>query len=551
MSIARHHTEWLSLVEVSGPFLSLPVLMQVFPQGLDAHEAEVARQLRLAFEEWEAEQTTRAIHRAWVLFVLKEVLQFPDEVIAEGQAIPAGMEARMAEHGETLRPDLAIVTPHETSRNTNSPLEGGQGGVHLLIQILPPTQDLEKPLTGKHWKASPATRMMELLHAANVPLGLVTNGEHWMLVNAPRGETTGFAAWYASLWIEEKITLRAFRSLLAVHRFFGVADNETLKAMLVESAQNQQDVTDQLGYQVRRAVEVLVQTFDRIDQDSGRKLLQGIDEKQLYNAALTVMMRLVFLFSAEERDLLLLGDPFYDQNYAVSTLRESLREMADQHGEELLERCFDAWSRLLATFRVVYGGVGHDAMRLPPYGGHLFDPDRYPFLEGRQKRIEDAQFPSREGQGVGKKGSKQRKTQEPTPNPSQKGNLAAAPLKIDNRTVLHLLESLQMLQVKLPGGGPAEARRLSFRSLDIEQIGHVYEGLLDHTAKRTKHPIVGLRGTKNKEPEILLQELERLKRNLHSPGPPQGGNSDGISPDNSSLEGAGGCFPNMKTWMPC
>ena len=45
---------------------------------------------------------------------------------------------------------------------------------------------------------------------------------------------------------------------------------------------------------------------------------------------------------------------------------------------------FDAWSRLLATFRAVYGGVQHEAMRLPPYGGSLFDPDRFPFLEGRK-----------------------------------------------------------------------------------------------------------------------------------------------------------------------
>jgi hypothetical protein len=27
MSIARHHAEWLSLLDVSGPFLSLPVLL--------------------------------------------------------------------------------------------------------------------------------------------------------------------------------------------------------------------------------------------------------------------------------------------------------------------------------------------------------------------------------------------------------------------------------------------------------------------------------------------------------------------------------------------
>ena len=37
MSITRDHNEWLSLVPISGPFLSLPVLAQAFPQGLDAH----------------------------------------------------------------------------------------------------------------------------------------------------------------------------------------------------------------------------------------------------------------------------------------------------------------------------------------------------------------------------------------------------------------------------------------------------------------------------------------------------------------------------------
>ena len=66
--------------------------------------------------------------------------------------------------------------------------------------------------------------------------------------------------------------------------------------------------------------------------------------ERLYEAALTVMMRLVFLFSAEEKELLRLGDPLYDQHYAVSTLRAQLREAADQHGEEVLERRIDACS---------------------------------------------------------------------------------------------------------------------------------------------------------------------------------------------------------------
>ena len=77
---------------------------------------------------------------------------------------------------------------------------------------------------------------------------------------------------------------------------------------------------------------MLVRTLDRLDKDNQRALLHNIGEGELYEAALTVMMRLVFLFSAEERELLRLGDELYDQNYAVSTLRTQLREAADQHG---------------------------------------------------------------------------------------------------------------------------------------------------------------------------------------------------------------------------
>ena len=481
MSIARHHAEWLSLVEASGPFVSMPVLLKAFPQGLDAHDSDVMQQVRLAHAEWSASQNPgqqgtspdKGIHGAWVAFVLRAVLGFPDEVLlggdaGGGQAIPAGLAVTVAEQGETLRPDWVIGQ------------EMGKGqGARMLVQVYAPGQDLNKAVRGSRWAASAATRMMELLHGSGVRLGLVTNGEHWLLVNAPKGEATGYISWYATLWQEEKLTLRAFRSLLGVERFFGVDESETIEALLAESVNSQQEVTDQLGFQVREAVEVLVQSIDRADQDRNRELLAGVPEGRLYEAALTVMMRLVFLFSAEERGLLLLGDPVYDQFYAVSTLRESLREQADQSGEEILERRYDAWCRLLAIFRAVYGGIGHEALRLPAYGGTLFDPDRFAFLEGR---------------ALG----------------SSWQQVEARPIEINNRTVLHLLEALQLLEVQMPGGGGKVSRKISFRALDIEQIGHVYEGLLDHTAVRASEPILGLVGTKNKEPEVGLGVLEQL-----------------------------------------
>jgi hypothetical protein len=471
MSVARHHADWLSLLEISGPFVSMPVLMRVFPQGLDPRAPEQARQLRLAYEEWQDNLSGPGKQHGWINQVLTQLLNFPADLIAEGQSLPPGLSAAMPEYGETLRPDLALVGPKGTD---------AAGKSQLLVSIYPTDQSLDRPVAGKHWKATPATRMMELLHASDVPLGLVTNGEQWMLVFAPRGETTGFTSWYATLWIEEPLTLRAFHSLLSINRFFGVTASETLSALLKESAQDQQEVTNQLGDQVRDAVEVLIQAFDRLDHESGRTLLKGVEEKTLYDAALTIMMRLVFLFSAEERGLLHLGRPIYDNNYAVSTLREQLQEVADRGGEEVLERRFDAWARLLSSFRAVHGGVQHQDLLLPAYGGSLFDPDRYPFLEGRLP------------------GTDWRITN-------------AEPLAINNRVALHLLKSLQMLQVRVPGGGPAEARRISFRALDIEQIGHIYEGLLDHSASRATVTVLGLIGTrKNSTPNITLSDLEKL-----------------------------------------
>lgn len=475
MSIARHHAEWLFLVPASGPFLSLPVLTEAFNTGLEPHDSEHMRLLRQEYGNWresfEKRKADPVPHHRWIKFVLSATLGFDERVLAEGQAIPQTLQVEVPEHHELLRPSIVVNDPAD-----NKP--------RMLVQVYPRSQELSSYVANSPWKASPDTRMTDLLHATGVRLGLVTNGDHWMLVNAPKGETTGYASWYGETWLDEPITLRAFRTLLSAHRFYGEPD-KTLEALLAKSASNQQEVTDQLGYQVRRAVEVLIHEIAKIEHEPEidadlKKLVAAIPEAELYESALTVMMRLVFLFCAEERELIPSKPfPVYEQNYSVSTISKQLRELADQHGEELLERRYDAWPRLLAAFRSVYGGLKHDDVHIPAYGGSLFNPDRFPFLEGRKR-------------GTSWK------------------NAEASPLPVNNRTVLHLLEALQLLQVKVSGGGPAEARRLSFRALDIEQIGHVYEGLLDHTAKRASEPFIGLAGTRDKEPEIPLAELEKL-----------------------------------------
>jgi hypothetical protein len=458
---ATQHIEWLNLVEKTGPFLAVGVLDEAFPQGLDKVETRQRQRIRSAYDEWRdavdsGDPKLEAIHREWVRLVLQELLGYDSTVLKTQSTLPGALAFREPFTGVTVRPDFGVLSG-ETSR--------------LLVICHAPDVDLRAPLAGDAWVASPIERMIQLCRALGVRLGLLTNGECWTVVNVPAEGGSSVATWFARIWQQEPVTLQAFVSILDVRRCFGKAE-DTLDSLLQRSQGHQNEITDTLGEQVRRAVEVLVQALDQADVSHNRQLLVGVTPAQLYEAGLTVMMRLVILLCAEQRKLLLLGDETYDQFYSVTTLRSRLAKEQTDLTDEVLERRHDAWSRLLAVCRGVFGGIEHVALRLPPLGGSLFDPDRFPFLEGRVT------------------GTSWRET-------------PAAPLPIDNRTVLTLLTALQVLEQA------AGAQLLSYESLDVEQIGHVYEGLLERTVKRVSEITVGLNGSaKAINPNVALAQLE-------------------------------------------
>lgn len=61
-----------------------------------------------------------------------------------------------------------------------------------------------------------------------------------------------------------------------------------------------------------------------------------------------------------------------------------------------------------------------------------------------------------------------------------------------------------------------EARRVSFRNIDVEQIGYMYEGALGYTSEKVEEPIVGLLGMAGVEPEVPLAVLEKLQQEVGS-----------------------------------
>ncbi|OJY47496.1 type IIL restriction-modification enzyme MmeI [Pseudonocardia sp. 73-21] len=489
---ARRRHAWLELVQTSGPFLTLPVVERVFPNGLPDVPGPVRADVREATTN--ALSSGGASRHAAVRTVLHRALDWAGHLRLDTE-LPAALAEPVAEHGLLLRPDLGFYAerhddPTELDDETDPDDEDpdsedgdsedgadpgdtgdGTGGPWRLLGMV--TDWGAHPLartTRQGWTASPVERLAVLLRARDVPVGLVTDGRWWALVWAPLGGTTGAAVFDASLWGEEPESFAAFVALLTRARFLAVAPTDTLPALFVESLGAQEVVTVTLGRQVRDAVELLIGTLDRLDAESG--ILGGVSDDELYDGVVTFMMRLVFLLFAEERRLLPSDDDVYVAAYSVGRLGDQLAVTEPQ----ILERRTGAWHRLLAVGRAVHGGVAHEDLRLPAYGGNLFDPDRFPWLEGR-----------RAGEAT-----------------------TVRPPAVDDRTVLRLLRAVQ--EVVIDG----ERRRLTFRTLDVEQIGYVYEGLLELEVRTATVTTLSLARPsawpKVKQPaEITIDELsERL-----------------------------------------
>ena len=459
----RDRNNWLELLQTSGPFLTLPVMNRVFPNGLPTVPVRQRATVRALVATM---MDDRGVSRPKLIeTMLRDVFDWQGH-LRQGLELPAALTETVAEHGIRLHPDFAYFdeaepedSPEEVEEDGDRDGEGevpaqpaDPGGPWKMLGMVFPwgTHPLSRTATGS-WTASPVERLAILLRAHKVPVGIVTDGRWWALVTAPIGGATGAAVWDASLFSEEPASLEALVALVQRRRF-NDTPKDRLPALFAESLERQEEVTEQLGRQVRDAVELLITTLDRLDREADGALLSGVSDDDFYAGAVTMMMRVVFLLFAEERRLLPSDDDLYVDAYSVGQLVEQL-EQADSLGAVLDHRT-SAWHRLLAVTRAVHSGVQHEDLRMPAYGGGLFDPDKYPWLEGRP-------FPE-------------------TPT------AAARPPAVDDRTVLRMLRAVQYVEIS------KERRRLTFRALDVEQIGYVYEGLLELEVRTASKTVLGL-----------------------------------------------------------
>lgn len=296
------------------------------------------------------------------------------------------------------------------------------------------------------------------------------NRKQLRLVYAPKGESSGYATFNVQemMQVAGRPMFAALHMLLCADRMFSLGDNQRLPAILHNSRKYQNTVSTKLAEQVLAALYELMRGFQAANDVRNGDLLREVlanDPNHVYAGLLRVLMRLVFVMYAEDRDLLS-SDPIYSNYYSVTGLFNRLREDAGRHPDTMNQR-YGAWSQLLTLFRLIYEGGQHGDFRLPARKGYLFDPDRYPFLEGRSSSTDTAPIVPRVSDGV----------------------------------VYKVLRNLLIL----------DGERLSYRTLDVEQIGSVYETVMGFNLEVARGRSIAIKPLKSHGAPATINLSELLK----------------------------------------
>ena len=383
--------------------------------------------------------------------------------------IPNDLEVRLPGGDQLIRPDYAVRTGKDDS------------DFQLLVRVLPPTRDFDGRDAATD--LSSGVEMERLLRAKKVPAGLLFNGRSLRLISAPEGENSGWLDFrFAQMTgTAGRPICSAMRLLLGEQRLLAVPTDRRLAALLEKSRKYQNDISERLAEQVLHSLYELLRGLQTADDKTDGRLLSEVLKtapNRIYRGLLTVVLRFVFLLYAEERDLLPTAESgVFLRHYSLIGLYERLREDATKHPDTMEQR-FGAWAGLLSLFRMVFAGAKSGAMRLPARQGVLFDPDEYKFLEGR-----------------GETGSWQIQ--------QRIGPPLTAPIDppfIPDGAIHRALENLLVL----------DGERVSYRALDVEHIGTVYETMMGFRLEQAEGRSRAIRAAKKGGAPAILNFDELL-----------------------------------------
>jgi hypothetical protein len=281
--------------------------------------------------------------------------------------------------------------------------------------------------------------------AADLRYGLLITGQRIRLVRRKGDGPPGACLELdlpACLEAEDRESFAAAWRLFSAQNFIPGPDGELpIQAVERESRQHAQRVSEDLKQAVFQAAETLAQAL----LDGGSQDGDDPPEPATFrDAALTCLYRMLFILYAEARDERLLAHRLYQDSYSLDAL---VRDLLNRRIEPSPNR-YGLWDRLRALFAIHHAGLpAIDRLdRIAARGGDLFDPA--------------------------------------TPA----GRVLEAS-RLDDATVARLVLDLTTTAARRGVG----YERVSFRELDIEQLGAVYEGLLEYEPRIARDTTIEVR----------------------------------------------------------
>jgi hypothetical protein len=307
---------------------------------------------------------------------------------------------------------------------------------------------------GEH-KRSAHALLQEYLNRSDALWGMVTNGRELRLLrNSARSSRPSYLAIDLEAIVEGNLYNEFALVYRLLHRSRLPADGADphdcfLETWYQQGIEEGGRVRRGLRIGVKAALETLGSGFLRHkDNDALRaKIADGrLTEAQLYRELLNLIYRLLFLIVAEERRLLFVPaadatarHDVYLRWYGVGRLRERAERQSGENGYG------DLWEGLKETFRLFRDEPAAEKLALSALNGELFGVTALPDLEDRGTRLR-------------------------------------------NDDLLSAIHQLSMFEEKAGRRKAGVSRRVNYAGLDVEELGSIYESLLDYHPQVSREP---------------------------------------------------------------
>jgi len=308
-----------------------------------------------------------------------------------------------------------------------------------VARVLPidPDAPLDLPPTGIHRRFAPSLSMVRVLEEMDLTWGIIVNAYELRLIRRAEGFVSSHIAFdLTSIAEGTQAGLEAWKLLWAVLRAEALASEPmVLERVVANGREHQAGVSDALGGQVRQAIVAFVQGV--VSHPASAAVLPNPLPQnrlnRLYAEALRVLYRALFSLYAESRSLLPLDLPTYRDNYSITRLarRATHNDTDPRRHPTPSGRFYEHSLRALLELLRRGADLGPEGS-IPNYNGAMFDHSRTELIES---------------------------------------------LVWGDATVARILECLTLVPTR------AGQVRLSYRELDVEQLGAVYESLLEEVPR--------------------------------------------------------------------